>query len=183
MFELAVGFTLLVAARTRSWVLLALVLLAAAAWLKTASITGQSMNGGWGIQNLAVGAPRTLTSFLMGICVHRFWVWLEPRLFFPLIVLLNIKTKMRAGSPWLLLGELSYPIYVLHVPMYMLVEKCLSVAGVPRASASVVVTAIAATLVVAHVMAKYYDKPLRAWLKSRFEQPSNGLMTKGTQVE
>ena len=207
MFELAVGFTLLVAARTRSWLLLLGVALAAAAWLKTASITGQLMNGGWGIENLAVGAPRTLTSFLMGICVHRFWAWWAPRkpwpavnqawlmagllalfivppsvfhktvfllipsalVFFPLIVLLNIKTTLRPGSPWLLLGELSYPLYVLHVPMYMLVEKIMFGAGVPRASASVIVTAIACTLITSHLLAKHCDQPLRAWLKRRFQ--------------
>jgi peptidoglycan/LPS O-acetylase OafA/YrhL len=64
------------------------------------------------------------------------------------------------------LGGLSYPVYVLHNPIFRIVRRSAAEFGLQAAwlpAASVVLV-----LAVSHVAMSLYDEPVRAWLSRRF---------------
>ena len=73
-------------------------------------------------------------------------------------------------------GALSYPVYVLHYPLYMVVGGLLLKAGAPLDPPLQGLFAAAVVLVVSWAALKLYDEPLRAWLSKaafRSSKPVN----------
>jgi peptidoglycan/LPS O-acetylase OafA/YrhL len=85
---------------------------------------------------------------------------------FPMLVFASARDRVtRAQGEWMLQGgRLSYPVYVLHFPLAMLLVPALS-ARLPATSA---LGAIMLLVVAASYLAlRYYDEPVRAWLSAR----------------
>ena len=90
---------------------------------------------------------------------------------YPVIIVLAMNTELRPwqNSIFIWLGELSFPIYLLHFPCLLWLDKIVRVRGVQPADHPyiwvfvVMVCSSALTIVVSHI----YDKPLRAWLSRR----------------
>jgi peptidoglycan/LPS O-acetylase OafA/YrhL len=68
------------------------------------------------------------------------------------------------------LGDLSYPLYCVHFPIMRLVQlaasKGYSLFGLPPYAVTSLIS-----LVVAIVVSRFYDQPLRAWLTRRLTRP------------
>lgn len=63
-------------------------------------------------------------------------------------------------------GALSYPVYVLHYPLYMVIGGLLLMAGSPLPPPFQGVFAGAVVVAVSWLALKLYDEPLRAWLST-----------------
>lgn len=97
-------------------------------------------------------------------------------LVFPLAILLgaNVQAGPRLQRVYALLGLLSYPVYVLHVPLAMLLEReYLTITGTrlqthaPWAGLAM----LALLLTLAYALARCYETPLRRWLSRRLQPP------------
>lgn len=93
---------------------------------------------------------------------------------FPLIVMASANTGQEKSSGiYSLLGDLSYPLYVLQASMYTWIGIVLRFAArtfgrdslSPQASACL---AIALACLFAGLMARFFDAPVRRWLTGRF---------------
>ncbi len=108
---------------------------------------------------LAIGAPR----------------WLAPgplyelaaiTVIFPLIVRLGAgKGRPRGAAVEQELGELSYPVYVLHMPLLSYVG--VGVGHFVHDARAIPVAATLVVLVAAAVSWRYYDRPVRVWLSRK----------------
>jgi peptidoglycan/LPS O-acetylase OafA/YrhL len=91
---------------------------------------------------------------------------------FPLLIWISAEASSgrAALGPSLLLGYLSYPIYVLHSP---LIDLTTQLRGGVRALAGVSLPAalllyIVSILVIGWIVGRLFDTPVRAWLNHRF---------------
>ena len=89
---------------------------------------------------------------------------------FPLLVYFGaaVRVSNRIGSLMLILGELSYPVYILQDPIlriFLEIDKVVQSTG----AVSLVLGLIQAAIVIgfAWFMNRYYDLPVRKWLRSR----------------
>jgi peptidoglycan/LPS O-acetylase OafA/YrhL len=95
------------------------------------------------------------------------WVyyWLLGALFLmPLIVLLGARVDVKQpflGKIFVYLGWISYPIYCLHSPLLAIWE---SISPVPEHYNIGLLMLFPITIVITHLLAKYIDNPVRAWL-------------------
>lgn len=91
---------------------------------------------------------------------------------FPLIVFITAATTLRGFgqrlSAWA--GGLSYPAYLVHMPVYYWLRYALSEAGIDthRHGAAYQVAAFVLALAVAYAALRWYDVPLRLWLERNF---------------
>ena len=85
-------------------------------------------------------------------------------LFFPLIILsgANSETSMTRFSTFS--GDISYPLYILHWPIYNWVYGALKVSGVMAPKLLVVSLALLAAMTGAVLILRYVDVPVRAML-------------------
>ncbi len=91
---------------------------------------------------------------------------------FPVLLWLGASERpagARRSALYRLLGDISYPLYIVHYPLFYLFYACLvrsgtySLAGALWQSAAVV----AASLVLAWLALRLYDVPVRRWLSGR----------------
>ena len=90
---------------------------------------------------------------------------------FPIIVVAGVSTSAE-GALWQWSGRISYPLYLIHAPM--LVFFALAVAGrspTEREAASLL--ALLIYVVVAAIVVKYYDEPVRFFLGNWTRAPSS----------
>ena len=100
-------------------------------------------------------------------------------LLFPGLVWLaasDLETSERASRVSRWLGDLSYPLYAVHYPFMSLFFFYLGFGGEPLPMQKVfdhwpmALLPLCAGLVLAWLLMKYYDKPLRRWLTRRFSR-------------
>lgn len=72
--------------------------------------------------------------------------------------------------PFRLVGDLSYPLYAIHFPLAALIIEGSVRMDAPREP--VMVAAFAVPILVAAVLAHWYDRPVRRWLAARVALPS-----------
>lgn len=87
-------------------------------------------------------------------------------LVFPLIVLIGAGEPDRAGAPgalWRFSGEVSYPLYALHAPLWFLVSRGLEIGDI-EISLSVLPIFAAGVVVGSWAALKLFDEPARRWL-------------------
>ena len=90
---------------------------------------------------------------------------------FPLIILLGAGgaiTGKRAKGICTFLGDISYPVYITHYPLIYIytgwvADKKLSI----QQAYPVALLVFVASIVLAYVCLKFYDEPVRAWLKKK----------------
>jgi peptidoglycan/LPS O-acetylase OafA/YrhL len=156
---------------------------------------GGGANIGWDLATGLLGLPRVGYGFLLGALLYRWrglqhggprmsvpglplaligvlaapasvwWDALSLFLLLPLILVLAVNGSASGFTRWL--GELSYPLYVLHFPLLALA------AGMQRSilqnwSAFLLCTvACGVALLVSSVALYCYDRPVRSWLMRR----------------
>lgn len=80
----------------------------------------------------------------------------------PLILWLNLQTPAASARPLARLGALSYPIYILHTPVYILTEQlCWRIGGLALGSPWVVAASVLGTLWLSHWCMVHIDRPVR----------------------
>jgi peptidoglycan/LPS O-acetylase OafA/YrhL len=91
---------------------------------------------------------------------------------FPLIVAMGASERITDGvAIWLsrFFGDLSYPLYVTHVPLILIFTTWVVDHKVPAARGAVVGTFVfLASVALAYASLKLYDEPVRRWLGRRF---------------
>jgi len=85
--------------------------------------------------------------------------------FIPAIIALNLGTPQASTQVFGPLGDLSYPVYALHVPIYTLIEELAVHWGQPRSSWMVIGLSICSVYAAAHLALRWVDRPGRAWLR------------------
>jgi peptidoglycan/LPS O-acetylase OafA/YrhL len=100
---------------------------------------------------------------------------------FPLTLISAMKTRVSEAQQWLYrhLGDLSYPLYITHVPFFWLAAGALKILfpAVPAVWFGLII--LPASIVFAYGVFYLYDKPIRAVLRRRllaeaFEKPAHG---------
>lgn len=92
---------------------------------------------------------------------------------FPLIVAIGAGSSIRSETTKKLcdfFGRISYPIYITHYPFIYIYTHWVS-AEQPDAAQSLAVAAglLVWFIVLAYVAVRYYDEPVRAWLRRSYE--------------
>lgn len=87
---------------------------------------------------------------------------------FPLLCVAALQSEPRRSAPYLWLGLISYPLYVVHatLPWSRLADKLLHVSPERLEPLSGLV-AMAGAVIVAWCLAVFYDLPVRRWLSRR----------------
>lgn len=91
---------------------------------------------------------------------------------FPLIVYLGAIGEVKGGfaekfSTWL--GDISYPIYIIHFPFVYVYYAWVTKNNIPLSQGIFVgVALLLGTLLLSYIILKLYDEPLRNWLAKRF---------------
>ncbi|SFG20132.1 Peptidoglycan/LPS O-acetylase OafA/YrhL, contains acyltransferase and SGNH-hydrolase domains [Novosphingobium sp. CF614] len=97
---------------------------------------------------------------------------------FPLLCIAALGSEPRSAAPYLWLGTISYPLYVIHatLPWDRLAERLLHLAPehfAPWSGLAATVGAVAAAWGLAHL----YDTPVRRWVTGRIEARRIGSET------
>lgn len=89
---------------------------------------------------------------------------------FPVLVYMGASGRISEGLPMRVcrfLGDISYPVYIIHYP-FMYLFYAWTFTGVPFSTAwPWAVAVFAGSIVLAYILLKVYDEPLRRWLGSR----------------
>jgi peptidoglycan/LPS O-acetylase OafA/YrhL len=100
------------------------------------------------------------------------WAWHLAGAFFvfPAVIWLGARASTPEKSPLLTwLGDISYPVYILHWPIMrgvnFVVEKIVPAEIAPVAA---LIATIAATVIASGLALEFFDKPVRAWLSQRW---------------
>lgn len=143
--------------------------------------------------HFAMGVPRILYPFCLGILLHRLraaefvpcipaWtllvgvgiVLLIPLgecgvydavvaiFVLPLVVMLGARATSESDATYRFLGDISYPLYAVHVPMLVMVGRFFNESS--RAGALI---GASCAVVTAWSLLKIYDEPVRKYLSSR----------------
>ena len=91
---------------------------------------------------------------------------------FPILILLAATVEPTAGRPvFALLGTVSYPLYVIHIPLMQLLERAMTVLRIDKAAVAPWAGLALGGFVVALAWAldRWYDVPVRRWLTMRLK--------------
>lgn len=93
-------------------------------------------------------------------------------LIFPLIIYLGaigeIKSK-NAEKLYTFLGDISYPIYIIHFPFAYIFYAWVTKNNIPIGQGTIVgIGLLIFTLILSYISLKFYDEPVRKWLSGRF---------------
>lgn len=90
---------------------------------------------------------------------------------FPVLVYMGASGRISEGLPMRVcrfLGDISYPVYIIHYP-FMYLFYAWTFTGVPFSTAwPWAVTVFAGSVILAYVLLKVYDEPVRRWLGRRW---------------
>ncbi len=119
----------------------------------------------------------------LAIHVKSAWVYdcFAALIVFPIIVALgaNVKTSRLGEKVCDLLGALSYPLYLLHRPIFRLVELAATASHRNVAPLLVWMAAVLVSIGGAWIALKVFDQPIRTWLTSKLvaRAPQSGSHT------
>ena len=86
----------------------------------------------------------------------------------PLVVLMSEKVAVgRSAAFWTFLGRLSYPIYIMHMPVLRVMSYGQVLTGNALPAGVFLVVSMLATGVAAWIVLILFDEPVRAWLARR----------------
>ena len=115
-------------------------------------------------------APILVTSFILFPTYSRPSAWYDPLIVFglyPFLILASAGSENLLPSVAKVSGALSYPFYVVHVPLLNLMEHYLIISGI-RLNCWTALTSLFASLVISLVLVRCYDEPVRGCLRRRF---------------
>lgn len=165
---------------------LAFIVLASGAALVAAQLHLGGIDLGWGWPNAWGGVPRATFSFFLGVLIFRLEIprpavppWLVlaavPALFcappilavlagFPLILIAATGPDGQGARVMTAMGALSYPLYVIHLPLLYWIRWTLPLDMPEWASVS---ASLALVVACAFGVLKLWDEPARRWLSRR----------------
>lgn len=89
----------------------------------------------------------------------------------PLSIVAGLKFEMKAH--WIRLahisGNLSYPLYLIHLPVMFFLSAVLKTAGVENGLVWYGIIILPITMVCAYMLYLFYDLPVRSWLGRRLQ--------------
>lgn len=161
-------------------------------------------NLGWDSLTYLAGFPRVTFGFLTGVLIHRFrtsnenkagltggmlcallagillmphnllWDLVSIFILLPLLAYFGSGPSQVKTSGGTFLGDLSYPLYVLHFPILLITSGIKQTMNQNGHSPVLVVIALSITAVLSWVMLKQFDEPVRkAWSKRWQKQASH----------
>ncbi len=120
------------------------------------------------VRSFPMIVPLVLVALLFAAAAFDHWFahLLASLVFAPAAILTGARVELSAKIRPLFveLGELSYPLYILHLPLYQLTFQCIDFREVDRWVPPVIVGVIA---LAASVAAGRFDKRFRGWLAKR----------------
>lgn len=172
-------------------------------------LTKGTLDPGADFNHLHVGLIRVLFGFGVGVALYRakdvvnirpipLWIlsivfvgillgptepWfliIATFLLFPLLILSAARSKPRFLRLARLSGDLSYPIYTLHWPIYLWVIGAARVSGLAFSPALLAMFGLVATALGAFVILRIYDAPVRARLAPHRPPPGKAGAAKGS---
>lgn len=120
------------------------------------------------LPRIYAGGPLWINGLYESLCVV---------LVFPLIVYLGAGGELNEGLPARLckfLGNISYPLYIIHYPFIYLFmawvvnNKIDPASGVPASLIIVAISILVVTVALAYAFLKVYDEPVRKWLSRKW---------------
>lgn len=151
-----------------------------------------SIDAGWSVSSIHYGALRTVFGFTVGVLLYRvhldrpsrahtpYWflatllamILVAPEslviqassiaIIFPIMILLSASSNSLGSQVTKWSGALSYPIYVIHYPIIILLKSSL-----PKPYGLMIFAPV--TLIISYMLLKLYDEPvrgaLRTWVK------------------
>jgi peptidoglycan/LPS O-acetylase OafA/YrhL len=171
---------------------LAFIVLVSGAVLITAQLRLGGIDLGWGWPNLWGGLPRATFSFFLGVLVFRLDIprpaipailvlAAVPLLFcappilavlvgYPLVLVAAVTGRTKGAGIMTAIGALSYPLYVIHLPLLYWIRWLLPL-DLPEPAS--VAASLALTLLGALVALKLWDEPVRRWLSRRLARAAD----------
>lgn len=165
---------------------LTFIVLVSGSLLVAAQLRLGGIDLGWGWPNLWGGLPRATFSFFLGVLIFRLdlprpatppllALAAVPVLFcappivavlvgFPLVLIAATTSDPRGARIMTAMGALSYPLYVIHLPLLYWIRWLLPL-GLPESVSLPVSTAL--VLLCAFMALKLWDEPIRRWLSQR----------------
>jgi peptidoglycan/LPS O-acetylase OafA/YrhL len=165
---------------------LAFIVLVSGAVLVAAQLHLGGVDLGWGWPNAWGGAPRATFSFFLGVLIFRLKIprptlapWLivaaVPALFcappilavlvgFPLVLIAATGPDTQGSGGMTVMGALSYPLYVIHLPLLYWIRWLLPLRWPKR---SPIPASLALVVACAFGVLKLWDEPVRRWLSRR----------------
>ena len=106
------------------------------------------------------------------------WVYdtIAVVLIFPPIVFLGSACQSwpKLNTAWLWLGELSYPLYITHLPIVRMVKNAIAMLHL-RVNVTLTIGAcVIGAVIAAELFLKVWDRPVRKWLSGRLLRPESG---------
>ena len=88
---------------------------------------------------------------------------------FPVIVALGARATVghRMAYACSFLGRLSYPLYLVHVPVFQVINKASQIMHLGISPWALVIAGSVVSVIVAEVLLVTFDEPVRAWLSSQ----------------
>jgi peptidoglycan/LPS O-acetylase OafA/YrhL len=128
-----------------------------------------SVRGPWAIAGVAGSAFWIVVAAQAGLSDAIIWPALAALVFFTAETAKSTKTAMFATPAWVYLGEVSFALYMVHLPVdiafYQIVERVL-----PGAQGGMLVVlmiaAIGASLAAAMIAHAFVEKPAREWMRA-----------------
>lgn len=93
----------------------------------------------------------------------RWGIWLSLTAW-PALVLVSLRIRFLSTAPFRWLGDISYSIYLIHFPVLVLTSRIAAPAWV------LFVGSLAVVLAFSDLSYRYYETPLRKWVKQRTAQ-------------
>lgn len=182
---------------------LCIITAASGAMYAAAVIVTGNANLGWDFQTYLAGFPRVTFGFLMGVLIHRYrssnkdnadlpvgmlcallafillmpyslvWDLLSIFILLPTLAYLGSGPRQIETRMGTFLGDLSYPIYALHFPILLIASGVKQTMNQHGYNTALVVSSLAATLVLSWFMLRQFDEPVRkAWAKRWHQRTS-----------
>lgn len=181
--------------KARTFTLCAITVVSGALYAAAVMKFGNA-NLGWDAQTYLAGFPRVTFGFLTGVLIHRFrtshenkagltggmlcallalillmpyslvWDLISIFILLPLLAYLGSGPSQVKTGLGTLLGDLSYPLYVLHFPILLIASGVRQTMNQSGHSTVLVVLSLVVTVVLSWLMLKQFDEPVRnAWSK------------------
>lgn len=94
----------------------------------------------------------------------------------PVIVLLGAVSRHEGSGVLTWLGDISFPLYAMHLPIIVLLAPLVSTSSLTNKMAGAV-GIVVVVLIVAEIVSRFFDKPVRGYLRTRLLPPPRRVAT------
>ncbi|NTZ42344.1 acyltransferase [Altererythrobacter sp. SALINAS58] len=112
-------------------------------------------------------AGSTLVLILSGVFSSVAFQMASVFLFFPLIILGSARASNRWIGACKWFGELSYPLYIIHWPVYLWIGFAIASTSLPIRDSVLGGISLITAIITSLMVLRLYDQPVRRWLTKR----------------